>query len=192
MLEAPAGASDECHRHAKRNVLTFSTHAAPSFQVGNVPQQTLDDERRQHCLVGGVVNHGHHHIASLSYAMKGTLNGLTSLQKEKKTRSPSNRESRCWLSNSRWLSPHLRRGHHNFCERVDLEMSSSETRLEEIREFLARSGLDAARGNVHRTRRTANLNKTAKVRARPVEFVHLVHEHIWSDALWNGELSRLN
>ena len=37
-----------------------------------------------------VVNNGHHHIASLSYAMKGTLNGLQSLQKGKKTSSPSN------------------------------------------------------------------------------------------------------
>ena len=90
LLAAPAGASDECNRHAKRNVLTFSTHAAPSFQVGSVPQQTLDDERRQHCLISGVVNNGHHHIASLSYAMKGTLIGMTSLQKGKKTRSPSN------------------------------------------------------------------------------------------------------
>ena len=25
-------------------------------------------------LVGGVVNHGHHHVVLLSYAMKGTLN----------------------------------------------------------------------------------------------------------------------
>ena len=80
LLDAPVGASDECYRHAKRNVLTFSTHATPSFQVGSVPQQTLDDERRN----------GHHHIASLSYALKGTQNGLTSLQMEKKTRSPSN------------------------------------------------------------------------------------------------------
>ena len=58
--------------------------------MGSVPQQTLEDERRQRCLIGGVVNNGHHHIASLSYAMKGTLNGLTSVQKGKKTRSPSN------------------------------------------------------------------------------------------------------
>ena len=63
LLEAPVGASDECHHHAKRNVLTFSTHGAPPFQEGMHRQQLLDDESRAQHLVVGVVNNGHNHIA---------------------------------------------------------------------------------------------------------------------------------